>query len=80
MAKDREHPIRRRFDESHALPTLLRMTHQVEVDLRAIAREVQRIPELTDGVIRIANSARFPRKNNITSIDHAVAILGQQRL
>jgi HD-like signal output (HDOD) protein len=51
-----------------------------DADLRRIAEFAQAHAVLAQAVIRMANAPAFGRRRRETRVDHAVALLGQNRL
>lgn len=50
-----------------------------EFDIKKIEEELKRSPDLSLQLLRYVNSAAFSFRSNITSIKHAVSILGQKQ-
>jgi HD-like signal output (HDOD) protein len=62
--------------ELDRIATLMR---SLAPDLNRVAREMSKIEELTGDLLQHVNSASFGLQHNISRVEHAVALLGQQR-
>lgn len=78
--------VRRRIDDPHAIELLAdaqAVSSIIEVeepDLRRVAEALQGRPLLAGHVLRLANSAGRGLTRPIVRVDHAVAMLGANRL
>jgi HD-like signal output (HDOD) protein len=55
---------------------LLRQFRESEVDLKETSEIIQKDPALSASVLRFVNSAAFGIRREITSITHAISLLG----
>lgn len=59
---------------------LLRLSGNREPNLREIARRTSEIPELAQLVVQRANSAKIGLRHRVSDVDHAVVLLGADRI
>jgi len=59
---------------------LFRMSSDREPNLREIARRTSEIPELAQLVVQRANSAKVGLRHRVNDVDHAVVLLGADRV
>lgn len=57
---------------------VLELTQHAEVDLAEIARVISKDPALSSKILRTVNSSFYGRSNNVSTISHALVILGLQ--
>ncbi len=59
---------------------LFRLSSDGESNLREIARRTSEIPELAELVVQRANSAKVGLRHRVNDVDHAVVLLGADRV
>jgi len=59
---------------------ILRIANQPELDLDQLAYAIKQEPSLVYRLLRYLNSPAFPLRVNVSSIPHALALLGEQNI
>ncbi len=62
------------------LAELAQLLHDENVDMRTLGRVVGKDPAMSINVLRIANSAFYGLPNKVTTIEHAVTMLGLKEI
>jgi diguanylate cyclase (GGDEF)-like protein len=57
---------------------VLELTHNAHVDIAEIARVISKDPALSSKILRTVNSSFYGRANSISTISHALVLLGLQ--
>jgi putative nucleotidyltransferase with HDIG domain len=59
---------------------VMRLMEENRYDIESIANEIRKDQVITARMLQLANSAMFPTKKRISSLDHAIVYLGQDLL
>lgn len=59
---------------------VMRLMDENRCDIESIANEIRKDQVITARMLQLANSAMFPTKKKISSLDHAIVYLGQDLL
>jgi EAL and modified HD-GYP domain-containing signal transduction protein len=74
-------PIKIKIDTMGALQVLNRMSgNYLEQDLGSLEKEFKKYPDLTVNLLKYLNSAHFGMRTGITSVKHALSMLGLSKL